>query len=311
MGIYALVVGLSFTAGPTVAACVLAVANWHMLFLLNVPVGIYCLYLTRKHVPATDMSRRSFDFFGAVLCIALFVLAILGLVTLAHSGFDSEAVYELLAAGACFLILIFHQRKHASPMLATDLFKSAQFSFSSLTSIFAFMTQGVAFIALPFLFHDFLSATPMMTGLYITPWPAVVACMAIVSGALSDRMNPGSLCTAGLFILAIGMLSLCFLPDEIGFIDIAWRMMICGLGFGLFQAPNLKTMISSAPKHRSGSASAMVALSRLIGQTLGAASVAFAFHTQPDRAPYFALWLGVIFAGIGTIFSGIRLIKHR
>lgn len=310
MGMYALVVGLSFTAGPTVAAGIMAISNWHCLFLVNVPVGLYCLYLTRQHVPTSDRSKGRFDVFGAALCAAMFVLLILSLTGFARVGIGWRAVMELLGALLCFALLMSHQRNHAAPMLAVDLFKRRNFALSSLTSICAFVTQGTAFVALPFMFHTFLNATPFMTGMLITPWPAVVACMAIVSGTLSDRFNPGTLCTSGLVILAVGMLSLCFLPAHVEFFDIAWRMVICGIGFGMYQAPNLKMMISSAPAHRSGSASAIVALSRLLGQSFGAVCVSLAYHLSPDRGPYVAIAIGVAAALVGAFCSAIRLTQR-
>lgn len=308
MGVYALVVGLSFTAGPTVAAGIMVISNWHCLFLVNVPVGLYCLYLAHRYVPTGNKSRGQFDVPGAVLCAGMFVLLILSLTSFARVGVTLGAVVELAASLLCFALLMYHQRNHAAPMLAVDLFKRKNFALSSMTSICAFVTQGTAFVALPFMFHTFLNATPFMTGMLITPWPAVVACMAIVSGTLSDRFNPGALCTSGLVILALGMLSLCFLPEHVEFLDIAWRMVICGIGFGMYQAPNLKMMISSAPAERSGSASAIVALSRFLGQSVGAVCVSLAYHLSPDRGPYVAVGIGVVAALVGAMCSVTRLL---
>lgn len=65
-------------------------------------------------------------------------------------------------------------------------------------------------------------------------------------------------------------------------VDIVRRMVICGIGFGFFQTPNLKAIMSSAPRHRSGSASGIVTTARLIGQTTGAALAALCF-SLPGR----------------------------
>ena len=100
-----------------------------------------------------------------------------------------------------------------------------------------------------------------------------------------------------------------FPAEKVVFLDIVWRMMICGAGFGLYQAPNLKMMISSAPLERSGSASAIVALSRLLGQSFGAVLVSFAYNISPDRGPYIALGIGVAFALLGGLFSAVRKTK--
>jgi MFS transporter, DHA2 family, multidrug resistance protein len=63
-----------------------------------------------------------------------------------------------------------------------------------------------------------------------------------------------------------------------GTFDIAWRMAVCGIGFGLFQSPNNRTILSSAPVNRSGAAGGMLATARLLGQTTGAVAVGVAFH---------------------------------
>jgi DHA2 family multidrug resistance protein-like MFS transporter len=55
-------------------------------------------------------------------------------------------------------------------------------------------------------------------------------------------------------------------------------MAVCGLGFGLFQSPNNRTIVSAAPKPRSGAAGGMLATARLLGQTTGAVAVGVAFH---------------------------------
>ncbi len=63
-----------------------------------------------------------------------------------------------------------------------------------------------------------------------------------------------------------------------GDLDIIWRMILCGAGFGLFQSPNNHTIITSAPRHRSGGASGMLGTARLLGQSTGAALVALMFN---------------------------------
>ena len=81
----------------------------------------------------------------------------------------------------------------------------------------------------------------------------------------------------GLVLLSAGMLSLSMLQPGAAALDIVWRMALCGTGFGLFQSPNLNALMSSAPPQRAGSASAVIAIARLLGQTSGAALVALCF----------------------------------
>jgi DHA2 family multidrug resistance protein-like MFS transporter len=92
---------------------------------------------------------------------------------------------------------------------------------------------------------------------------------------------------------------------------IVWRMALCGLGFALFQSPNLNALMSSAPAERSGGASGMVAMARLNGQAIGAALVALCFGLAGARGPVWALLLGAALAGAAALASSARLLVAR
>lgn len=126
---------------------------------------------------------------------------------------------------------------------------------------------------------------------------------------LSDRWHAGVLGGLGMLLLAVG-LALATLPEQAGSADIIWRIMLCGIGFGLFQTPNNRTMIGSAPLHRRGGASGMQAMARLSGQTLGAAFTAPAFHLSADRGPVTALWAAAGFSLVAGVASTLRIVRH-
>ena len=103
------------------------------------------------------------------------------------------------------------------------------------------------------------------------------------------------------------MALLAMLPANPSIANIVWRMAICGLGFGFFQTPNMKAIMSSAPPHRSGSASGIVATARLVGQTTGAALAALCFSLADRSGATLALALGAGFAALGSLTSFLRL----
>jgi DHA2 family multidrug resistance protein-like MFS transporter len=84
-------------------------------------------------------------------------------------------------------------------------------------------------------------------------------------------------------------------------------MALCGLGFGFFQAPNNRTLLSAAPRSRSGAAGGMLATARLLGQTLGAASVAIAFRAYPSMGSNVVLWAAAAVAFAAALLSMARL----
>jgi DHA2 family multidrug resistance protein-like MFS transporter len=196
---------------------------------------------------------------------------------------------------------------HPAPMLPIDLFRLPLFALSAATAVCAFAVQGLSFVALPFYFEDLLGRSQVETGFFMTPWPLVVAIMAPLGGRLSDRYSAGILGGIGLVILALGMAMLAMLPANPTVLDIIWRMMLCGFGFGFFQTPNMKAIMTSAPPHRGGSASGMVATARLVGQTTGAAAAALCFGLAGREGAMLALALGAGFAALGSVMSFLRM----
>jgi len=303
-------VGLAFTLGPTAASAILSVATWHWLYLINVPLGLLALGLGLRSLPTLPMAGHAFDRLAAALCAGLFALLVLGLGTAVHGAQGALTLGLMAVALLCGALLLRRQAGHPAPMLALDLFKRPVFALSSLTAICAFSAQGLAFVSLPFLLQAMLGHSQVETGFLMTPWPAVVALMALVAGRLADRVSLGLLCGIGLLMLSVGMAALATLGHGASAFDIGWRMALCGAGFGFFQSPNLKALMTSAPLARSGGASGIVAISRLLGQTLGASLVALCFHLSLGNGPLYALWLGCVFALVGAVASGLRLLPY-
>ena len=303
----ALVVGTAFTFGPTIASAILAFGPWPWLFAVNIPFGIIALWIGMKTLPDTPRAKHAFDFVSAALAASCLGLFILGIGGAGHQA--SPAIVGGMIGAALLLGWIMTRRDadHPAPMLPIDLFRRPMFALSAATSVCSFAVQGLAFVSLPFYFEDVLHRSQVETGFFMTPWPLVVAIMAPIGGRLSDRYPVGILGGLGLVLLGIGMALLATLPPEPGTANIVWRMVICGIGFGFFQTPNLRALMASAPSHRSGSASSIVATARLTGQTLGAALAALCFAVAGHGGATLALALGAGFAALGSVMSFLRL----
>lgn len=304
----ALVVATAFTLGPTVASAILSVATWPWLFAINLPFGLVAILIGVRTLPKTSRATHAFDFIGAVLASGCLGLLILGIGSAAHNAAPLAVIGELLAGILIGWLLIRRQADHPAPMLPIDLFRRPVFALSAATAICSFSVQGLAFVSLPFYFEDVLHRSQVETGFFLTPWPLVVGIMAPIAGRLSDRYPVGILGGLGLAMLGVGMALLAMLPVEPSVADIVWRMVVCGAGFGFFQAPNMKALMSSAPAGRSGSASGIVATARLTGQTTGAALAAFCFGIAGHEGATLALALGAGFAAVGCVMSFLRMI---
>ena len=307
LGLNALVVGVAFAVGPTVASLVLAVGDWPWLFAINVPLGAMALGFALPGLPQAPRRGHGFDGLTAVLALITFAALIAALGAAAQRETWPLVLTPLAAAALAGVLLLRRQAGHPAPMLPVDLLRRPVFLLSTITALAAFAAQGLAFVSLPFYFERVLHRDPVHTGFLITPWPIIVALAAPLAGALSDRYPAGLLGGVGLAILGLGLAALALLPADPSTPDIVLRMALCGAGFGFFQAPNLRALMSSAPPERSGGASGVIALARLTGQAVGAALVALCFGLAGSAGPVWALALGAGFAVLASVASFARL----
>ena len=310
VGINATVGSISSALGPTVAAAILSVAHWPWLFAVNVPIGALAMLIAWRALPLTPRAGHRFDVSSAGMTALTIGLTITAIDGLGHGQRMEIVLVELVAAGALGFILVARQMSQASPLLPVDLLRIPLFALSVATSICAFAAQGMAYVSLPFLLENTLGKSQVATGLLMTPWPLTVAFIAPLSGRLSDRYPAGLLGGLGLAVMAVGLAAVALLPADPADFDVAWRMMICGLGFGFFNTPNNRAIITTAPRARSGGASGMQATSRLLGQTFGAAIVALVFGLFPANGTTVTLVIAAGTAAAAAAVSSTRLLDR-
>ncbi len=142
----------------------------------------------------------------------------------------------------------------------------------------------------------------------MTPWPLVVAFAGPMSGRLADRVPNGLLCAAGGVFLAIGLALAAVWPIQGSLWPLVVFLMLSGLGFGIFQTPNNRNMLLSAPRERSGAAGGMQGTARLLGQTLGSVIMALLFTlTSAAAAPRIGLAVAAVLALAGGLVSAMRI----
>ena len=307
IGLNAVVISIAAAVGPTVASAILSVGSWEWLFAVNVPIGVLAIAVASRALPQAGGSKAAMDTIAAVLNVATFGLLILGIEGLSRGDMIS-GLGETAAGLAAGVLLVRREIGQPAPLTPIDLMRIPIFGLSVGTSIVSFAAQMLAYVVLPFYFQGALGRSAVETGLLMTPWPLAVGVTAPLAGRLADRHRAGLLGGVGLGIFTLGLIALSLLRPGASDADIVWRMALCGAGFGFFQSPNNRAMVSSAPLKRSGAAGGALATARLLGQTGGALVAAMLFRLLAHAAFHAALLSAAVMAAAA---AGISLLRMR
>ena len=315
MALNAMCIAIATAAGPTIAGAILSITSWHWLFLINVPLGIAAFCIGWKLLPQNPKvdHKTRFDWISAVENMIVFGLIFYALGNFSRKG-DLTLSAIMLAIGLTVgFFYVRRQFSHSQPLLPVDLFRNSMYTMSIATSVCSFIAQNVAMIALPFLYLNSYHFSAITTGLLMTPWPLATMIISPIAARYVERHNPGATAALGMLVFIAGVLLLLFTSSHPAEWDIAWRMAVCGIGFGMFQTPNNIVMVMATPVNRSGGAGGMQSTARLVGQTLGATivSTVFALFAKETTSITVCLHIAIALALCAGIFSYTRTLGHR
>ena len=272
LGINSVVVTSSAAIAPTIGGLVLAVAPWPWVFASAIPFALMSLALGRA-IPDPKPRLATFDVPGAVLCASMFGLVIGGLESAVHG--DSPVISAAIVIVGIFVGVYFvrRERNEANPILPIDLLARPVLALSAFGGFVAFTASMTLLISTPFRLAT-MGFGAAAIGAAIAPWPMTNMIVAPLSGFLSDRIPAGLLGGIGMTVSITALLLIAFMPAHPSYFDVAWRMALCGSGFGTFLPPNARLIVGSAPRERAAAAGGLVSTVRLAGQTTGATLVA-------------------------------------
>ena len=264
-------VGLA--CGPVLGGLLNYYAGWQSIFVFITLACLACVVLTRRclHQEWREENGKSVDGRGALLYGLAMVLAMFGLSELAELSWGWVA----LALGLLtFTLFVRHEMNTEDAILPVRiLVENREFSLSNLTSMINYSaTFAISFLLSVYL-QSVLQLTSREAGFMMLIQPIIMALLSPTAGKLSDRHSPTKIATIGMAITAIGILGLAAAVC----IESLWLVvpvvMVIGIGFALFAAPNNNAIMGAVPKCQYSLATSMLGTVRLIGQVISVAIV--------------------------------------
>jgi EmrB/QacA subfamily drug resistance transporter len=286
-------VSIGVITGPVVGGLLISAFDWQAIFFVNVPVGIFGLWLAARTIPdLPPIAGQRMDYLGA----ALLSVALLGVslaLTLGQSrGFASPEILALFALALVgFIAFVVLELRLSSPMIDLRTFREPLLSVSVTTGYITFVSASATFFLLPFYLEGVLGFGVREVGLLLGVTPLALGITSPISGALSDRVGVRKLTLAGLVILTVAFAAFRVLDVDTTVPVFLALVIPVGIGMGVFQSPNNSAIMSSVPREYSGVASGILTLTRLLGQITGIAVLG-------------SVWAARVAAQVGSLDGG-------
>jgi len=270
LGMNAVIVSLGISTGPTLGGFLTDHFSWRSIFYVNVPLGIVGLIATALVLQESKVrGKLRLDPLGAILLALGLAALTAGLSFGQEWGWSSPLLIGTMLVAAISLIgLVVAELRVQGPVVDIRLLKDRVFASANISLVLSFLALFAVSFMLPFYLEELRGFQPQEAGLLLTPLPLTIALVAPVSGALADRIGTRWLASVGLGIACVGLLLISQLNAHSSLGDMIWRLVVIGLGQGLFQSPNNSALMGAAPRGQQGSAAGFLATGRVVGQSV-------------------------------------------
>jgi len=273
LGIWAGCNGLAFAIGPTIGGLLIRGFGWRSVFLVVLPFGIAAVVLASRHVPeSADRAGRHGDLLGQILAaIALGGLALASIE--AHERPLVSAVALPLAIMAAALFIVAERLHGEGALVPPGLFGKPAFTGAiAATAAMTFGMYGLLFL-LPMSWQESGDAplSAVAAGLAMMPGALIFVAISRHSGTLTERFGARVTTAGGTAVIGIGLLVAALTTSGRPIWLAELGLVLTGIGMGINTGPLMGVGVAAVPAARSGTASSLINVARMVGATLGVA----------------------------------------
>lgn len=287
LGTIGSVVAIGSLSGPSIGGALLHLFIWQSIFYVNLPVGLLgalAAWLVMPPLQRQGGNGERFDLAGAVTFALGLASLLLALSKAEDWGWSSPWTMTAFATGLLLMALfIAVETRVKHPVINLSFFKVWPFSVGNLTGFLSYVLSFFAGFMVPLYLGNILHYEPARIGLLMTFQPMVMFLVAPLSGWMSDRIGSVIPASLGLFVLSTAHFLLSRLTAEATFNQVALRLILLGLGMGLFTSPNNSAVMGALPPAAGGVAGGIIATVRNVGMVTGVATAVSIFTGQRAR----------------------------
>jgi EmrB/QacA subfamily drug resistance transporter len=274
IGTWAGVSALALAIGPVIGGILTQDVSWRAIFFINPPIAVVAIAVTlfaaresRDHTVDTTV-----DYPGITTLTAGLASLVLALIESNTWHWGSPAVIGLLAVAVVSLgAFVAIEQRVAAPLLDFSFFRNRTSAGVNLVGFIVSFAMFAQFFFITLYMQNVMHLSPIATGIRFLPATAVIVVMGPLAGRLTDRVGPRPLMTVGLLLVAVSLLVQTSLTVHSSSLPLLGGFVLMGLGMGLVMSPMSTAAMNAVDRTKAGAASGVLAMSRMIGSTLGVA----------------------------------------
>lgn len=310
LGIWAAISALALAIGPLIGGLLVDV-DWRLIFWINVPVLAFgaAVMLLAVRETRDETATHRLDLPGLTLLAAALIAIVLPLIESSEWGFGSARTLGLLALGAALMAAFWAvEHRVAQPIVDFALFRNGPY-FGASAAAFALVGAYWSLIFFqPQYLQGALGHSATATGLLILPVTAPMIVISPLAGRLIARFGARGLMTVGMLCAVAGLVILTQISDDSGYALLLPGFLLFGVALGLVYAPMSSAAMAAMPAEKTGIASGVLAMDRVLAGALALALTGAVFQgLRADHSFAVALgrsnWVLVGLVSIGTLLT--------
>ncbi|MFD4409160.1 MFS transporter [Streptomyces sp. NPDC058246] len=274
IGIWTGVVGFAIAAGPIAGGVLLEHFWWGSVFLVNVPIVVAAIAAMAVIVPdSTDPRPGRLDLFGVLLSIVGLALLVYGIIKGGQLGdFTRPQSWATILGGLAVLVgFVLYEARSDHPALDVTYFRNRRFSASvAAIGLVFFALMGVTFFSV-FYNQSVRGYSVLQSGLLVLPLAGSQMFFAPRARLVVNRFGARAVCATGLVLTAVAFAGFLLLGQDTPIWMLEVLFILMGTGMAHVMPPATVMIMSSMPREKAGSGSAVNNTFRQVGGAMGVA----------------------------------------
>jgi EmrB/QacA subfamily drug resistance transporter len=323
---YGATIGGTFAIGPLVGGALTSGLDWQWIFLINIPLGAACLWITRRYVrESRDPAAPPVDWAGQTALIGGLFLLVLALLRGNDAGWSSAQILGELAGAAALLgIFLAIELRSKHPMLPLRLFRIPSFTGAQIAAFGISGSFFAVFLYMTLYLQQVLGLSAIEAGLVYLPATIVIFLVSGASSSLGEKVSHRVMITVGLALVAAGMALMTLAQADSSWTALLPGLLLAAVGTGLFNPSVIAVALGSVPVEQSGLAAGVNDTFRQAGVAVGVAALGALVPAgsalgggSPEKyvdGLHNALFAGAGLAAVAAVAAGVligrRAVQH-